>query len=230
MVPSPPKPQSLHQPRLEVPCFMEGTISQPRHRARGHRRTETDAEAKPWPLGTRWQQPWGTPTGVTWQPRASTGGQGTGMVTLQCPQAGRGRLIPPPALLAPGSWERPHATGTQRGPSSARPLPQPPPPRGRGQASPEHGESAGATGATVSPRETSTYPMQECLRDGHRLPGSIVPLRQPRWLWRGRPRQWQCQPAPRHAIPQPLVFLPWLPIPDGTGDTKPHCPSDGPAG
>lgn len=55
---------------------MEGTISQPRHRARGHRRTETDAEAKPWPLGTYWQQPRGTPTGVTWQPCASTGGTG----------------------------------------------------------------------------------------------------------------------------------------------------------
>lgn len=38
-------------------------------------------------------------------------------------------------------------------------------------------------------RVPSTYPMQECLRDGHRLPGSIVPLRRPRWLWRGRPRR-----------------------------------------
>lgn len=110
---------------------------------------------------------------------------------------------PRPAPLAPGSWERLHA-GTLREPPSACPLLQLPPPREREQVTAEHWvnwESAGAIGATPSPWP-STYPMHECLRDGHRLPGSISPLwqhhRQPRRPRCGRPRQRQPGTTSRH--------------------------------
>ena len=122
---------------------------------------------------------------------------------------------PPPAPLAPGSWERLRA-GTRRGPPCACPLLQPPPPQGRGRATPEHWvnwETAGATGATPSPsrrRELGTYPMQECLRDGHRLPGSISLLRQchrqPRSPRRGRPQQRQHRPGTASCRPAAPCF------------------------
>lgn len=120
---------------------------------------------------------------------------------------------PPPAPLAPGSWET-LRTGTRRGRPSSCPLSQPPPPQER--ATPEHWvnwESTGATGATLSPSrhwELGTYPMQECLRDGHRLPGSISSLRQcHRQPWcprRGRPRQRQCWPGTASCRPAAPCF------------------------
>lgn len=87
----------------------------------------------------RWWRPGDTPTGATWQPRRSVGGQGDRdsdpAVSLWWPRPPH----PPPAPLASGSWERLRA-GTRRGPPGPCPFLQPPPLRGGGRerAAPVH--------------------------------------------------------------------------------------------
>lgn len=95
---------------------------------------------------------------------------------------------PPGCTAGPGVMGKAAAAGTRRGPFLACPLPQPPPLRGRGQTTPEHRESADATGASASPAGSQHVP------DAGVPPGRAPAARQhrpapaARSLWRGCPR------------------------------------------
>lgn len=180
-------------------------------RARGHRRTETTKEAKLWSLGTRWWWPGATQGRATPQPCAprgskqGDGGGGTwGQRRWPCG-------VPSAAAtpLAPGSWER-LRTGTNQGPPSACPLPEPPRRWGWGRAT-------RATCPHPCPRPHHPMGPTRCRSASGTGSGSPAACPRPRCARR------RVQPSP-----QPLG-LPLPRVPDGTGDTKPHCGSSSPA-
>lgn len=193
-------------------------------------------------MGTRWWRPGDTPTGATWQPRRSVGGQGDRdsdpAVSLWWPRPPH----PPPAPLASGSWERLRA-GTRRGPPGPCPFLQPPPLRGGGTGTsrpgalgelgkrgvplgPPHPHRAAGNSAPTRCRNASGMDT-DCPAASPRF-GNAAGNPDPRGV--AVPSSGSASQAPRHTVPQPLVFLPLLHVPDGTGDTKPHCGSDGLAG
>lgn len=199
--------ESLRQPLLGEPRPMGDSVPAG-HRARGHRRTETTKEAKLWSLGTCWWWPGAIPCRATPQPCGPWARRGDGR---------RGDRVGGPAVSPrqlPPRWPRGHGKGCARGRSEGHPAPVPSRSRHRhgDRDEPPWGES---TATRPRPRRAAgTYLMQECLRDGQRLPGCMPPA--------------PLRPAPRPALPQPLV-LPLPRVPDGTGDTKPHCGSYSPA-
>lgn len=121
-------------------------------------------------------------------------GQGTAVVTLQCPQAGRGRLTHPAALPASGSWER----------DTARAIHRLSPPAVATGTSHPRAESADATGATVSPAGAQRLP------DAGMPPGRAAAARQHR-------------PAPAAPVAVARLS-PAVAVPAGTASCHPAAP------